>query len=121
MPYYLMNAVPRRARHHRNWAEFTRIMALKGGTLPVFTSLESFWDFGEVFYPKTHVLSPVPFEIGAFDLADLIDEMAKMSPVRFVVFDPVAIAVERCDYVTEPMPATAYRRFIEVGGPGPDR
>ena len=71
MVYYLMNAVPRRARHHRNWAGFTRIMALKGGTLPVFTSLESFWDFGEVFYPETHELSPVPFEIGAFDLADL--------------------------------------------------
>lgn len=90
--------------------------------MPVFTSLDSFRDFGEVFYPETQQLAPVPFEIGALDLADFIDEMVKMTPVRFVVFDPVAIAAERCDYVTEPIPATAYRRFL-IGaiGSGPDR
>ena len=121
MNYYLMNAVPRRARKHREGAGFATIMALKNGTLPVFTSPESFWDFGEAFYPQTHELSPVPFEIGASDLADLADQMAKMNPVRFVVFDPVTICAERCGYATEPIPVAAYRRSIEASGLGPDR
>jgi hypothetical protein len=104
MSYYLMNAVPRWALEHEEVSDFATILALEGGTLPVFTSLDSFWDFGKVFYPEKHVLSPVPFEIGASDLADLADQMAKMSPVGLVVFDPVAICVGRCDYATEPNP-----------------
>ena len=122
MAYYLMNAVPHWALKHGEESGFMTIMALEGGTLPVFNSLESFWDFGGVFHPEPHELSPVRFEIGAFDLADLIDEMVKMSPLRVMVFGPVAIAAERCDYVTEPLPATAYRRFlIEAIGQSPDR
>ncbi len=118
MSYYLVNAVPHEVREQSEKTGLMRILALEGGTLPVFTSLESFWDFGEVFYPKTHKLSPVPFEIGAYDLADLVEQMMEMTPTRFMVFDPVAISAERCDYVLEPISITAYRRLVGAGGSG---
>ena len=116
MSYYLMNAVPHQVREQRERTGLMSILALEGGTLPVFTSLESFWDFAEVFYPKTHALCPVPFEIGAYDLADLTEQMMEMTPTRFMVFDPVAISAERCDYVLEPISITAYRRFVGANG-----
>ncbi len=121
MTYYLMNAVPDRVREQRARADFMTILALEKGTLPVFTSLESFWDFGTVFYPETHELSSVPFRIGASDLVDMVEEMVKMTPLRFMVFDPVAISAERCNYATEPVSVMVYCRSVKASRPDSDR
>jgi hypothetical protein len=98
-------------------AEVLTLRGENGEVLPVFTSLNRFWDFVDKWYAADDPVHPTTFPMDPFRLAEMI-EPPNEEGVEALVFDPVLVSDGNWRSAAKPIPVADYCRFIKEIRPG---
>jgi hypothetical protein len=89
-----------------------------GFILPVFTSINRFWAFVDVYLAGDDSIQPSTFPMDPFELAEKIERLEGAGELGFLVFNPTAVTSGQWSSVNDPIPVARYCRFMSEIRPG---
>jgi hypothetical protein len=99
-------------------AELSTLRSEDGDHLPVFTSLALFSAFVDEYFDGNDSIEPAPFPIDPFELAQMVDPLAKNGEVDYLIFNPTAVSPGVWGTERDPIPVAHYCRFMSEIRPG---
>jgi hypothetical protein len=113
MPYYPIVDLASMEPEDSGGGYKTNLLTLGGeaGTiLPVFTSINRFWAFVDVYLAGDDSLEPSTFPIDPFRLAEKIEPSIETGELGFLVFNPTAVSPGQWSIERKPIPKAHYCR-----------
>jgi hypothetical protein len=103
MPYYPIGDLASTAPKDSGGGYETDLLTLggeDGSILPVFTSMNRFWAFVDVYLAGDDSVQPSTFPMDPFRLAEVMESLAEKDELSFLIFNPTALS-PGCGALTE--------------------
>lgn len=115
MPYYPIGDLASTAPKDSGGGYEADLLTLGGEDgfiLPVFTEVNRFWAFVDVYLAGDDSIRPSTFPMDPFELAEKIEPSIETGELGFLVFNPTAISPGQWKTERDPIPVAHYCRFM---------
>jgi hypothetical protein len=121
MPYYPIGDLASTAPKDSGGGYETDLLTLGGEDgfiLPVFTSMNRFWAFVDVYLAGDDSIQPSTFPMDPFRLAEVMESLAEKGELSFLIFNTTALSPGVWSIESDPIPVAHYCRFMSEIRPG---